>query len=184
MMISKLKVDQLCQELKARSLGIHGLKNELKERLEKSMVNKTPMANKASEEEAPQHVFSNRVLWKKIAPLEEPIKYPTVGTKFHQPTSDDITVSEKRNYSQTFDRAPFVGVSKIDKIDRFKKRKIDRATGKFIKETAKIENGGHTSEFLRENNIDHTSLPHKWFKAFLPQHSASVPWCSCMRFRQ
>ena len=31
--IKKLKVDQLRQELKARGLGIRGLKNELKERL-------------------------------------------------------------------------------------------------------------------------------------------------------
>ena len=46
--IKKLKVDQLRQELKARGLGICGLKNELKERLEKSMVNKIPMANIAS----------------------------------------------------------------------------------------------------------------------------------------
>ena len=57
--IKKLKVDQLRQELKARGLGIRGLKNELKERLEKAMVNKIPMANIASEEESPQHVFGN-----------------------------------------------------------------------------------------------------------------------------
>ena len=67
----------------------------------------------------------NGVFWKKLAPLEEPSKDPTVGTQFHQPTIDDVPVVEKRNYSQTFDRAPFVGVEKLDKIDRFKKRKID-----------------------------------------------------------
>ena len=87
-------------------------------------------------------MFGNGVFWKTLAPLEEPIKDPTVGTHFHQPTSDDVPVVEKRNYSQTFDRAPFVGVAKVDKIDRFKKRKIDRATGKFIQDTVKIENGG------------------------------------------
>ena len=91
-----------------------------------------------------------------------------MGTQFRQPTSDDEPVAEKRNYSQTFDQAPFVGVSKVDKIDISKKRKIDRATGKFIQETAKIENGGPTSEFLRENNLDHTRLPHEWFEALLP----------------
>ena len=127
--IKKMKVVQLRQKLKARGLGIRGLKNELKETLEKAMVNKIPMANKASEKEAPQHVFGNKVFWKTLAPLEEPIKYPRVGTQFHQPTSDDVPVAEKRNYSQTFDRAPFIGVSKVDKIDIFKKMKIDRATG-------------------------------------------------------
>ena len=105
----------------------------------------------------------NRVFWKTLAPLEEPIKDPTVGTQFHQPTSDYVPVVEKRNYSQTFDQALFVGVDKVDKIDRFKKRKIDQATGKFIQETVNIENGGPTSEILLENNSDHTSLPHEWF---------------------
>ena len=137
------------------------------------MVNKIHMANIASEEEAPQHVFGKGVFRKTLSPLEEPIKDPTVGTQFHQPTSDDVTVVEKRNYSQTFDRASFVGVAKVDKIDRFKKRKIDRATGKFIQETVKIENGGPTSEFLRENNLDHNSLPHEWFEAFLPSRMTS-----------
>ena len=91
-----------------------------------------------------------------------------MGTQFHQPTSDYVPVVEKRNYIQTFDRASFVGISKVDKIDKFKKSKVDRATGKFIQETAKIENGWPTSEFLPEKNLDHTSLPHEWFEAFLP----------------
>ena len=76
--------------------------------------------------------------------MEEPIKYPKVGTQFNQPTSYDVPVFERRNYSQTFDRRPFAGVAKVDKIDRFKKSKIDQATGKFIQETVKIENGGPT----------------------------------------
>ena len=91
-----------------------------------------------------------------------------MGTQFHQPTSDDVPVAEKRNYSQTFDRAPFVGISKVEKKHRFKKSKIYRATGKFIQETVKIENRGPTSEFLRENNLYHTSLPHELFEVFLP----------------
>ena len=109
--------------------------------------------------------------------MEEPIKDPTVGTQFHQPTSNDVPVVKKRNYSQTFDRAPFVGVDKVDKIERFKKSKIERATGKLIQETVKIENGGPTSEFLRENNLDHTILPHEWSEAFLPSHMTSS-WTS------
>ena len=137
------------------------------------MVNKIPMENIASEEEAPQHLFDNGVFWKTLSPLEEPIKDPKVGTQFHQPTMNDVPVAEKKNYSQTFDRAPFIGVAKVDKIDRFKKRKIYRATGKFIQETVKIENGGPTSDFLRENNLDHTSLPHEWFKELLPSRMTS-----------
>ena len=62
-------------------------------------------------------MFGNGVYWKTLAPLEEPIKDPTVGTQFHHPTSDDVTVVEKKNYSQKFDWAPFIGVAKVDKID-------------------------------------------------------------------
>ena len=78
--IKKLKVDQLRQELKSRGFGIRGLKNELKERLEKAMVNNISMVNTASEEEATQHVFGNGVFCETLALLEEPIKDPTVGT--------------------------------------------------------------------------------------------------------
>ena len=105
--IKNLKVDQIRQELKARGLGIFGLKNDLKERLEKSIFNKIPMTNIDSEEEAPHHVFGNGLFWNTLAPLEEPIKDPTVGTQFRQPTRDDVPVVEERNYSQTFDRAQF-----------------------------------------------------------------------------
>ena len=41
----------------------------------------------------------------------------------------------------------------------------------------KIENGGPTSEFLRENNLDPTSLPHEWFEAFLTSRMTSS-WTS------
>ena len=92
-----------------------------------------------------------------------------MGTHFHQPTSDDVPVVEKINYSQTFDRAPFVGVAKVYKIDRFKKRKIDQAAGKIIQETVKIENGGTTSEFLREKNAGTEGEIYPDFKPFIPE---------------
>ena len=41
----------------------------------------------------------------------------------------------------------------------------------------KIDNRRPTSEFLRENNLDHTSLPHEWFEEFLPSHMTSS-WTS------
>ena len=76
--IKKLKVDQLRQELKARGLDIRGLNNELKERLEKAMVNNIPMANIASEEEATQHVFGKRSI------LEETFSF---GKTYQRPNS-------------------------------------------------------------------------------------------------
>ena len=86
--IKNLKVDQLRQELKTRGLGIRGLNNELKERLEKSMVNKIPMANRSSEEEAPQHVFGKRSI------LEDTC---SIGRTDHRPNSGNtVSPTNKR----------------------------------------------------------------------------------------
>ena len=34
--------------------------------------------------------------------------------------------------------------------------------------------GGPIPEFIRKNNLDHTSLPHKWFEPFLPRTFTSL----------
>ena len=73
-----------------------------------------------------------------------------MGTQFHQPTSNDVPVVKKINYSQTFDQAPFVGVAKVDKIDIFKKRKMDRATGNSFKRQWRLRMGGlHQSSSVK-----------------------------------
>ena len=55
--IKKLKVDELLRELKARGLTTGGLKKDLKERLEKAMVDKVSVTSSISEESDPPPVF-------------------------------------------------------------------------------------------------------------------------------
>ena len=81
---------------------------------------------------------------------------------------------KKRNFGETFDRPPFIGTYKVDILDRFKIRKIDPKTNVFMQETMPLIKGGPIPEFLREKKIDHTVLPHKCFKPFLPRTLTSL----------
>ena len=78
--IKNLEVDDLLRELKERGLTTGGLKKYLKERIEKSIVNKVSVASYISEEAATPLVFGEVVRWKKIMQLEEPVFDPTVST--------------------------------------------------------------------------------------------------------
>ena len=75
---------------------------------------------------------------------------------------------KKRNYAEVFDREPFVGTVEVPSFNRFKRRSYDSSTKKLITDTKPIgEHGKPNPEFLSEHGIDSTSMPHKWFKAFL-----------------
>ena len=66
------------------------------------------------------------------------------------------------------DREPFVGTVEVPSLDRFKRRRYDSSTKKLITETKPIgEHGQPNIEILSENGLDSTSMPHKWFEAFL-----------------
>ena len=74
---------------------------------------------------------------------------------------------KKRNFEETFDLPTFIGTYKVYMLDRFKRRKIDPTTKNVMQGTMPLIKGGPIPEFLRENNLDHTSLSHKWFEPFL-----------------
>ena len=66
--------------MKARGLTTGGLKKDLKERLEKAIVNKVSVASSIIEEADNPLVFGEGLLWKTLKPLEEPIFDSTVIT--------------------------------------------------------------------------------------------------------
>ena len=43
-----------------------------------------------------------------------------------------------------------------------------------MQETISLIKGGPIPEFLHENNLDHTSLPHEWFEPFLPRTLTAI----------
>ena len=124
-----------------------------------------------SEKAAPPLVFGEGVQWKTLTPLEEPVFYPTVSTESHAQTvgPEEVLLVRKRNFGETFDRPPFIGIYKVDILYIFKISKIDPKTKKVMQKTMALIKGGPIKEFLRENNINHTSLPHEWFDPFLPR---------------
>ena len=72
--------------MKARGLTNGGLNKDIKEKLEKSMVDKFSVTLSSSSEASPPLVFGEGVRWKALTPLEEPVFDPTVSTEYHAPT--------------------------------------------------------------------------------------------------
>ena len=85
---------------------------------------------------------------------------------------------KERNYAEVFYREPFVDTVEVPSFDRFKRRRYGPITNKLITNTMPIgEHVQPTPEFLSEHGLDSTSMPHKWFKAFLPR-SLTSQWTS------
>ena len=91
---------------------------------------------------------------------------------------EEVQVVKKRNYPHVFDRAPFVGTIGVDKLDRYKRRRIDPVTKKIIRDEKPIgDHGAPRPEFIFENELNSDSLPHEWFEPFLPR-SLTGMWTS------
>ena len=129
-----------------------------------------------TKEAAPATVFGEGVYWKTLVPNKESVSDPSEGTDFHAPTvgAEEVPIVKKRNFSATFDRQPFIAHRNVDIVDRFKRRKLDPQTKKVMQEKEAFVTGGPTAEFLSDNNLDHTSLPHEWFEPFVPRSLTSL----------
>ena len=183
--IKKLKVEGLRKELKMRGLSSKGLKSELVDRLKKAMTDRVSIVVAENTEAANAAAFGDKTFWIKLTPLDGIVRDFNVGTPYHAPTEDILDKEEqqaegvsKRNYGEIFDRPPFVGACDVEVVDRFKRRKIDPRTKKVeTKKKAIGDNGLPRPQFLKKHHLDHNSLPHEWFDAFLPKHLTSA-WCS------
>ena len=69
-------MDDLRREFKTRGLTNGGLMKDLKERLEKAMVDKVSVNSSISEEAASPLVFGEGLQRNKLTPLEEPLFGP------------------------------------------------------------------------------------------------------------
>ena len=76
---------------------------------------------------------------------------------------------KKRNYAHVFDRSPFVGTIKVDKLDRYKRRRVNPVTKKVLREVTPIgEHGAPRPDFNFDNGLDVNSMLYEWFEPFLP----------------
>ena len=97
------------------------------------------------------------------------VRDPSSSSNFRAPTipEGETTSENKYDFVNCFDRPPFVGEVKVPVLNRFKKRKLDHQ-GKPMYETKLRENGMPDPSFIKKNNLDYSSHPSNWFRAFLP----------------
>ena len=90
---------------------------------------------------------------------------------------------KKSNYAEEFDGEPFIGTVEVPSLNRFKQRRYESSTKKLITDTKPIgENEQPNPEFLSEDGLDSTSIPHRWFKVFLPR-SLTSQWTSLTNYK-
>ena len=122
--LKMLKVVELKSELAKRSQPDSGLKNVLLERLKAALQQRLPLLTQA--DQAAHSVddltgFSPNVQGKALVPNDESVVEPQNVTGLRAPTipeDDTAFVPQKHNFSETFERAPFLGKEKVPRHHR------------------------------------------------------------------
>ena len=170
--LKKLKVVELKSELAKRGQPVSGLKNVLLERLKAALQQRLPLLTQADQAACSVDDltgFSPHARWKALVPNDEAVVEPQNVTGLRAPTipEDDATfVPQKHNFSETFDRAPFLGKEKVPRRHRNGNPVLQ--DGKKVWDEKLNNNGGPKIEFLEEHGLNVDSSPQEWFKAFLP----------------
>ena len=98
------------------------------------MIDKVPIKNDQETEVANKHLFAAGTYWKVLDSEDTDIDDPTTRNNLNAPTvgNDKVTVVKKRNYAHVFDRAPFAGTIEVDKLGRYKRRRVNPVTKKIL----------------------------------------------------
>ena len=185
--LKKLKVVELKSELVKHSQPVSGLKNVLLERLKAALQQHLPLLTQA--DQAACSVDKASVHWKALVPDDESVVEPQNVTALRAPTipkDDAAFVPQKHNFSEMFDRAPFLGKEKVPRCHRNGNPVLQ--DGKKVWDEKPNNNGGPKIEFLEERGLNVDSSPQEWFKAFLPiydgktnnpTHPSTPYWTHC-----
>ena len=155
-----------------RGQPVSGLKNVLLERLKAALQQHLPLLTQADQAACSVDNltgFSPHVRWKALVPNDESVVEPRNVTGLRAPTipeDDAAFVPQKHNFSETFDRAPFLGKEKVPRCHRNGNPVLQ--DGKKVWDEKPNNNGGPKIEFLEEHGLNVDSSPQEWFKAFLP----------------
>ena len=120
--LKKLKVVELKSELAKHNQPVSGLKNVLLERLKAALQQCLPLLTQADQAACSVDDltgFSPHVCWKALVPNDESVVELQNVTGLRAPTipQDDATfIPQKHNFSEMFDRAPFLGKENNRKI--------------------------------------------------------------------
>ena len=181
-LIDKMKVLDLRKHLEDRGMSKNGLKAVLVQRLKEAVQGNVPLLAARPDHEAANNAgngFDGGAYWHLIEQGNEEIDESIMevdGIRFREPTATEAEHvaqhpdrPKKRNYSEQFDRPPFVGASTLlpEKNMRGRLRKDNKGKHKYIKQVtnATVPN----IEYLHKKGIDLDSHPADWFNIFFPK---------------
>ena len=197
--VQKMKVAEMREWLKKRGLPVNGLKKDLTERVSEAIQNGVPLLENMTDEQQ-QNIVTDSCYppgthWKLIDPGDGEVVDESImtveGVSFHGPTAvpaentrdgadngeggGDRRISGgaiKKNYSETFDRAPFIGQRVLlpEKRESGKGFKMERKNGKdcFKYHLAFSNETLPNLRFVFDNELGFNSRPADWLEAFLP----------------
>ena len=180
--IGSMKVVELRTHLEKRGMSKSGLKVVLIARLKEAITQNVTLLIDRPSHEVTNHAgngFDGGAYWSLLTPQDEDIDESVMqvdGIRFREPTRTEAEhqaqhpdAQKKRNYSETFDRDPFVQVELLlpekNLRGRFKKDKDGKH--KYSKQytTDTVPN----IDNLHKKGIDLNSHPATWFDIFFPK---------------
>ena len=180
--IDKMKVAELRSALKERGMGTNGLKAVLIARLKEGVSNNVPIVRDRPVAEANNsagEAFQPGAYWKLLEQAGPEVDESVMnvdGVRFRAPTtpaeehaSAFAEKPKKRNYSEMFDRRPFIAERLLpEKNDRGKcKRDKD---GKYCYKKQYSDKTVPNLKYLFKNGVNIESHPADYFDLFFPRN--------------
>lgn len=179
--IQAMTVKNLKDELKKRKQAVGGKKDELVQRL-LSVAHLPPVSTADPEpvraeptNDQPDSCFHHEAKWRLLElDTANPIDDPSSNMPgLVAPTTHAVggTVEcIKYNFNDTFDRDPFIALSKECAVDRHGNPKKDKDQNYVMVEAVR-KKGRPTMNFLEKNRLTVHSHPAQWIEALLPTSS-------------
>jgi len=178
--VRAMKVAELRKELKSRHKSSNGVKDALIQRL-LSCMHLPPSNNVAATvavttNNQPVESLHHGVCWRLLEPEPTPVAEPNRIRGLVAPTthsSGGTSEAKKFNYSETFDRDPFIATSKEWVRNSNGRAKVDQRTGEILTEEVVHEKGRPKWNFLVQNTLTEDSHPAEWFFSLVPEKKKS-----------
>ena len=185
--LMQLKVLELRAELKKRGLGIHGRKEDLRNRLKDAIERGVPVATaeemmvRTGDEEMVGGVFDGGSKWVLLKQDDEELNEDDLrdvdGVEYRAPTEPENEgrdgYQKKRNYSEKFDRGVFSGTATLPVLrGRWKQVSYDDdGSVEYESDKQPIEETTPNIEWCESRGLSLDSHPVEWFDAFFPVKS-------------
>jgi len=124
--------------------------------------------------------FALGSFWQTLKEDEEVVMEPEMQDGLYSPTDKDLEGAEKNieqqpkhNFSEMFDRPPFVGMIRCPVIDRVGKPSLDTKGEPIVRQS--VHTKGHARpSFLEKHHLTAKLIPTEFVEPFLPMHKHKV----------